>query len=132
MIEMLIGPVAEVLKRIIPDPVERERITAEVTKTLAENEKALLDAMSTTMAADAASEGWLARSARPLVVIWSMVLVTSVVIETAVFGSARIVTSLQAVPDFLWNLIIVGIGGYMLLRSVDKGVKSFAQTRGRR
>lgn len=129
---MLIGPISDVLKRLIPDPVERDRIQGELAKTLAENEKALLDAMGQTMAADAASEGWLARSARPMVVIWSMLIVSAVVIETAVFGSARIVTSLQAVPDFLWNLIIVGIGGYMLLRSVDKGVRAIADTRGRR
>lgn len=131
MIDMLIGPVTELLRRIIPDPVERERITAEVTKTLAENEKALLDAMSTTMAADAASEGWLARSARPIVVLWSMAIATAVMVETGFFGTARLVASLQAIPDQVWNLITVGIGGYMLLRSVDKGVKAVAETRRR-
>ena len=132
MIEQLIGPVVDLLKRIIPDPVERERITAEVTKTLVENEKAALEAASSTMAADAASEGWLTRAARPIVVLWSLAIVTAVVGETAFFGSANIVKSLQAVPDFLWNLIAVGIGGYMVLRSVDKGVQAFAETRAKR
>lgn len=130
-LSLLIGPISDVLKRLIPDPVERERVQGEIQKTIAENEQAMVEAMSKTMAADAASEGWLTRNARPMVVIWALLVISAILVGSLAGFADAILNALERVPGQLWNLVTVGIGGYMLARTVDKGVKAFAEQRGR-
>jgi hypothetical protein len=88
------------------------------------NQAAIYDAMKEVMAADAASESVLTRNARPLVVMWCMVMITWVVLSP-VFGlQTETIDAIKAVPGDLWNLVMVGIGGYILAKTVTDGIKA--------
>lgn len=123
IVSLIIGPIADILKRVIPDADARAAAQEEITKTIIANEAALNDAMKTVMAADSASESWLTRSARPLTVVWSLLMVTWLAVIAPFTGlQAEALNAVKAIPTELWNLISVGIGGYMLARTVEKAL----------
>ena len=128
-LSILIGPITDLLKRVIPDANARAEAQEEITKLLVQNESAVMDAMKTVMAADAASEGWLTRNARPIVVLWSLGAITMIMVEAMTGGANNIVNALRQVPGELWNLITVGTGAYMLLRSGEKIAGEVARSR---
>ena len=127
MIMQLLGPA---LAKVLPDAGQREQVQAELNKAILENQAALNGAMADVMKGDAASESWLARNARPMVVVWGLVMITYVGVVAPLLGVQKeVIGALVATPDTLWNLISVGIGGFMLARTVEKGIGAFAGTR---
>ncbi len=73
---MLIQFLGPALDKAIPDAAQRAQVQADFQKAVLENQAALNSAMADVMKADAGSKSWLARSARPIVVIWSLVMIT--------------------------------------------------------
>ena len=124
---VIIGPVFEVIKRLIPDPAKQAEIQAEVTKAILANQAAVLDAAKSVMVADAQSEGWLTRNARPITVVWGLTMITWLGVIAPALGIAEgAIKAIQAVPSDLWSLVTVGIGAYMLGKTAEHAVKSYA------
>lgn len=77
-------------------------------------EKALAEARSNIIVAEANSESWITRSWRPIMMLMFGTLVC--LIATGLMD----VEALAAVPDRLWTLITIGIGGYITSRGAEK------------
>ena len=81
-----------------------------------ELEGKFLQAQSAVIIAEAQSQSWIARNWRPIVMLTfcaEIVLISTGMMDT---------DALNAVPEQLWSLITLGIGGYMTLRTVDKAI----------
>jgi hypothetical protein len=123
-ITAIIASISGILNKIIPDANKRMEVEGEIQRALIANQAAIYDAMKEVMAADSASESVLTRNARPLVVMWCMVMITWVVLSP-VFGlQTETIDAIKAVPGDLWNLVMVGIGGYILAKTVTDGIKA--------
>lgn len=126
-ITAIVTAISGVLARIIPDPDKRMQVEGEIQKALLASQSAIYDAMKSVMAADAASESWLTRNARPIVVMWCLAMITWVVFSPMFGAQAQTIAAIKAVPSDLWNLVTVGIGGYILAKSavdVAKAIKA--------
>lgn len=118
MILQILGLVAPILERIIPDPNKRIEAERELQKALIENQASLNSAMAEVMKADAQSDGLLTRNARPFAVFWAIFMVSYVGIIAPLFGIQKeTIDGLKAVPSELWNIIAVFGGGYMLAKA---------------
>lgn len=116
-ITAIIAAISGILTRIIPDPDKRMEAEAEIQKALIANQAAIFDAMKSVMVADAQSEGWMTRNARPLTVFWCLGMMTWVVISP-IFGlQAATIKSVAAIPSELWSMSAAGIGAYILGKS---------------
>jgi holin (3TMs family) len=125
IITALLPLITKVFERAIPDPAERAKAQQEMTSILLENQGKIFDGMKEVMAADAKSESPLTRNARPIVVYWSLAVITLIVIG-GVFGfAAPILDALKDIPDKLWDLMTYGIGAYVLGRSAEKAVTNW-------
>jgi hypothetical protein len=62
--------------------------------------------------------------ARPIVVMWCLVMITWVVVSPMFGLQVATIAAIKAVPSDLWNLVMVGIGGYILAKSVTDAVKA--------
>ena len=125
IITALLPVITKVFERAIPDPAERAKAQQEMTSILLENQGKIFDGMKEVMAADAKSESPLTRNARPIVVYWSLAVITLIVIG-GVFGfAAPILDALKDSPDKLWDLMTYGIGAYVLGRSAEKAVTNW-------
>ncbi|AWN35700.1 3TM-type holin [Methylobacterium radiodurans] len=117
----LLSTVGPILQRIIPDEGQRAQVQAELQRAALDQQSDLNRAMAEVMKADAASESPWARNARPATVFWALAMITWVGVISPMLGlQAEVVAALKGVPAELWSLLSVGIGAYMLARSVDK------------
>lgn len=124
MLETILSLVLPVINKLIPDPQKQAEIQAEVTKTLSQNQAVIYDAMKTVMAADAASEGWMTRNARPLTVFWCLGMMTWVVLSPIFSLQDATIKSISAIPSELWNMSAAGIGAYIVGKSLVEGMKA--------
>ncbi len=121
LLPMLLQFLGPALEKVIPDAGARAQVQADFQKAALENQSALNQAMADVMKADAASESAMARNARPATVYWALAMITWVGVVSPMLGlQSEVVTALKGVPAELWSLLSVGIGAYMLARSVDK------------
>ena len=67
---------------------------------------------------------WLQRSWRPILML-SLVLI--VVNNYLLFPYFPDTLTMLDLPDKLWNLLTIGVGGYVAGRSVEKAVKIYKQ-----
>ena len=117
----LLGALAPILQKAIPDEGQRMQAQLDLQRALLDGQSDLARAMADVMKADAASESPLTRNARPITVLWALAMITWVGVVAPMLGlQVEVVAALKGVPAELWSLLTVGIGAYMLARSVDK------------
>ena len=82
----------------------------------------LLEAQGKIVNSEAKSEHWLTANWRPIV----MLVFTSLVVARFLGFHAEGMT--EAEYESLWDLITIGLGGYVAGRSIEKGVKVYKQS----
>lgn len=114
--------------RFIPDAEKRAEAQAEITKQILANEKNILDAARDVVSAEINSDSWMAKNWRPSLMYFLMFLIFWIVMVAPFFGLVSQTTdSLKAVPPDLWLLLQVGMGGYIIARSAEKGIESMVK-----
>lgn len=114
ILNVLLPSLTTILNKLIPDADARAKAQEEITKAILDNQAALLEAMQAVMVADSQSESWLTRNMRPIVVAWSLCLITWIGGVAPLFGLAEpTLAALSKVPGELWTLMTGGIGLYM-------------------
>ena len=125
IVTSLVPILNDVLKKVIKDPVELQKVQNEMTNKLLEQEASITKAMTDVMTADSASTNKLVSSARPIVVYWSLGIITLLTI-LGVFGVADgAITALSGVPDPFWTFLTVGIGAFSVTRFMEKSIREW-------
>ena len=86
----------------------------ELSTAALDYEQELNKAKASIIVAEAQSQSWITRSWRPITMLTFVVLI--VLISTGLMD----VDALRAVPDRLWTLMQIGIGGYIGGRTAEK------------
>lgn len=127
MLQLILPYILPLVARFIPDPGQAAQFQAELSKALLDNEQSIIASMSQIMQADAASEGWLTRNARPIVVMWGLGMITFIgLVAPAVGIQDEVVSGLVKVPDSLWTIITTGVGIWFGGRTIEKVAASLA------
>ena len=114
-----IGDAAIKLREAITGDLPPEK-KAELQMKLAELDKAVMEAQSSVVIAEAQGQSWLQRNWRPLLML---VIITIVANNYIIHPYLSIFTDKVKVldlPDKLWVLMEIGVGGYILGRTVEK------------
>lgn len=119
-----LGPVLEIVKRVIPDPSERAQIEAQLKQAAADSEARLAEAQASVITTEA-SGNWMQRSWRPIFMFVCMGLLVWHAIGIPIMAASlnvplRDVVGLTLVPEGLWTLLAIGMGGYIAGRSAEK------------
>ena len=114
----LIPIIGDVLDKVIPDPVAQADAKVKLMELAQKGEFAEMNARADIIKAEAASESWLAQSWRPI-----MMLTFGALIVARWLGYAAPGISQEEILK-LWNIVELGLGGYVIGRSVEKIVPS--------
>jgi hypothetical protein len=116
----LLPAVSGVIDRLFPDAEARAKAQAEMQAALIAQEAQLQQAVIGVIRDEAKSEHWLAASWRPIV----MLVFTALVVARWLGWSAPGITEAEVLQ--LWSIVELGLGGYVIGRSVEKIVPQIA------
>ena len=129
----ILSPIlGDVLKRLIPDADKRDEIERETKLALLEHSDSIERVRGEIILAEARSSGWLTSSWRPLLmlVVIAIIAVNYLVFPLVAIWYPQIMANLLALPDQLWNLLTLGVGGYVVGRSGEKMIDSWTGKEG--
>ena len=128
----VLGPiVGDVIKRVLPeDKDKRADIEREINMALLGNSAAIEQAAASVILAESKSEHWITATWRPILMLtitaivgWNFLIAP--LIELAVLLSTNDQVPLSIpLPEQLWNLLMIGVGGYVFVRRGEKIAKN--------
>mgnify|MGYP000355561794 CR=1 FL=1 len=124
MLNALIGPLLGGLFGLIDKTVEDQdqaaRIKADMQTLLLSGQMRELEAAAQIITAEATGESWLQRNWRPLLMLLFGIIIANNYLVVPLFG-----TPMADIPPDMWALLKLGVGGYVLGRSAEKGIKAW-------
>lgn len=114
LLPLLLPILGDVVKRVVPDESAATQAEAALARELLLRQGELEIAAAGIVKAEAESEHWLTSSWRPIV----MLTFTGLIVARAFGFTAPGVSEGEWVR--LWSLVELGLGGYVIGRSVEK------------
>lgn len=108
-----------IIDKVIPDPAEREKARLELLRLQQDGELAIIEAQSKIVTAEAQSEHPITATWRPIV----MLTFTGLIVGYW-FGFTPENLSQDSINS-LFDLVTLGLGGYVFGRSAEKCVKEW-------
>ena len=112
------GKVLDFVDNVVEDKDEANRLKFEIQRQLIENKSSELEAAAKIVLAEAQG-GWLQRNWRPLLMVTFAGLIVA---HWFGFTAPNIPESVQ---NSLLNIVMVGVGGYVVGRSGEKIAEKF-------
>lgn len=135
LIQNLVGtiaaPVFDVIDKAVEDKDQAAQLKAELQRRLIDQQDARLNAQMKVILAEATGESWLQRNWRPLLMTVIVVIVANNYLLAPYLGAIFGVGLHLALPEQLWNLMTLGVGGYIAGRSGEKIAGTLRGKRGR-
>ena len=116
-----IAPIlTKIVGNIIPDKAEQSKVEAELYRQLLQHSSELNLAAADIIKAEAASGSWLAASWRPI----TMLTFVALIVARWLGWTAENIQPEEYLK--LWDIVELGLGGYVIGRSVEKVAPSLA------
>lgn len=111
---------SKIIERLWPDPTEQDKAKLELFRMQQSGELAEFTASADIIKTEASSESWLASSWRPI----TMLVFTALIVARWFGWAAPNLTEAEYLK--LWDIVQLGLGGYVMGRSAEKIVPSIA------
>lgn len=113
----LLGGLFNVIDKAVEDKSQAAAIKAKLQEMVLSGQMKEIEAAAAIILAEAQGDSWLQRNWRPMLMCLFGLIVANNYMVAPLFG-----TPLADIPPDMWDLLKLGIGGYVLGRSVEKGV----------
>jgi len=123
--------IGNVLDKVLPDKKAREQAKLQLLELQQTGELQQMQAASNVVIAEIQGESWLQRNWRPmLMVVIGLIVANNYILFP--YGQLFFPESVAVLelPAEMWNLLTVGVGGYIVGRSTEKVAKSWKNGNG--
>ncbi|SOC56473.1 Holin of 3TMs, for gene-transfer release [Chromohalobacter canadensis] len=125
------GPVMDVIDQAVTDKDQANKLKTELRRRLIDQQDTRLNAQMKVILAEATGESWLQRNWRPLLMTVIVAIVANNYLLAPYLGAMFGVGLQLELPEQLWNLMTMGVGGYIAGRSGEKIAGTLRGKRGR-
>jgi len=131
VVTTVVSKIADLIDQKVEDKDLANKLKAEIqadilTKEYSRIEKEL-DAQKSIIIAEATGHSWLQRNWRPITMLVFVYIIAHNYIIAPLFGLQEL-----AIPPDMWSLLKIGLGGYVIGRSVEKVAPTIADAVARR
>lgn len=126
----ILNGVGDIIGKFVTDPDKKLEAELALAKLESEFQSKLVDAdvewakaQADVIKSEATSSSWLARNWRPLL----MLVFTYIIFHTYVIAPLFSIKNVVPLDDQMWELLKIGVGGYIVGRSVEKVAPSIAK-----
>jgi len=114
------GPVFDVIDKAVTDKDQAARLKADLKRRLIDQQDTQLNAQMKVLLAEVQGESWLQRNWRPLLMTVIVAIIANNYLLAPYLGAMFNVGLQLELPDQMWNLMTLGVGGYIAGRSGEK------------
>lgn len=121
----IVETIGGIVSKAVKDKDLAARLTTEIQTGLMQHEASLVQAQASIILAEAQGHSWLQRNWRPILMLTIIAIVANNYLlfpYVQLFGGDAVVLEL---PERMWSLMTVGVGGYVVSRGVEKSVKTW-------
>jgi|TARA_R110002110_G_scaffold52660_3_gene152955 hypothetical protein len=121
--------VTDLVGQFVEDKDKANELETKIKNKLLSLEQEVITAQRDVIVAEAKSQSFIARNWRPIMMLTFVGIIANNYIlfpYITLFGGTA--TTLEIPPD-MWALLKIGVGGYVMGRSGEKMVESFAKNR---
>lgn len=97
-----------------------------LTTSLIDYSKTILEQQASIVKAEAQSESWLTRNWRPITMLTFVIIIANNYILYPYLSLFWDKAPALPIPQDMWSLLKIGLGGYIVGRSVEKAVKIYS------
>lgn len=123
----IINGIFGLVDEAVEDKDEKNKLKASLTEVFNKSDMnkfvSQISAQAQIITAEANSESWIARNWRPtIMLLFGTIILNNYILNpwlSVLFG----VNVMMEVPVQMWELLKIGLGGYVVGRSVEKGIK---------
>jgi len=126
MLNLLVAirPIAKialgVIDKSVTDKDLKEKLKSQITSQMLDNDSKELQSAASIIKAEASSQHWLTATWRPAL-MWICIIVIFNNYILLPFANIIFGVSVElSIPDPMWNLLTIGVGGYIAGRSGEK------------
>lgn len=127
LLPAVVSTVKDAIMKAVPDKDAAARLQADITTQLIAQDSAALDGAVKIILAEAQGASWLQRNWRPLLMLVIIAIVANNYLIApyinALFGAGSV--PVLALPEQLWNLMTLGVGGYIAGRTGEKMLETW-------
>lgn len=114
----LLKGVFGVIDQTVEDKDQAAAIKAKLQEMVLTGQMKEIEAAAQIIVAEAQGESWLQRNWRPMLMCLFGLIIANNYIVVPLFGSPA-----AEIPPDMWDLLKIGVGGYVVGRSVEKGIR---------
>ena len=118
----IVSKVADIIREKVEDTDKANELIAEIQREVFQYQTTELVEQSKIILAEIQGESWLQRNWRPILMLTVVAIVANNYLLApylnALFGKGTV--PFLELPEKLWNLMTVGVGGYVVGRSAEK------------
>jgi len=121
--------VTDLVGQFVEDKDKANELETAIKNKLIGLEQEMVKAQRDVIVAEANSQSWMARNWRPIMMLTFVFIVFNNYIllpYVTLFGGTPVELP---IPESLWALLKIGVGGYIFGRSGEKMVESYAKNR---
>ncbi len=137
LIESVINTGVSMIKSYFPpdlSPEQKAKLEAglqqyqlEMSKQMNDYSTAIIESQSKIIQAEANNGSWLAQNWRPITMLVFVVIIANNYIIYPYLSMFTDKATMLNIPDDMWSLLKIGLGGYVVGRSVEKSVKAYSE-----
>lgn len=129
MLSFLLKPITDtinsVINKTIPDKNLALSLQTEITKELISDNKSEIENAVKVIVAEAKGESWLQRNWRPLLMMSIVAIVVNNYLLAPYLHAFGITVVTLELPDRLFSLMEIGVGGYVIGRTGEKMLETW-------
>ena len=125
VIKAVASPILSIIDKAVPNKDQANQLKADITNALISFDTKKLEKSADVIIAEANGDSWLQRNWRPITMLTFVFIVfNNYILAPYIMLFFDTDVMLETPPD-LWDLIKIGLGGYVVGRSAEKVAKNW-------
>jgi len=116
---------SKILDKIFPDPTQKAEAQAKLMALQQAGDLKELDAAMNIIVAEAKSEHFLVSAWRPITMLCFVLIIVNNYLLFPYLSLFWNDAPVLSIPPDMWDLLKIGLGGYVVGRSAEKGIASW-------
>lgn len=120
IIDTVLNTVNNVIDKVFPDKTEAEKAKAAIQRAVLEIDRTSIEQSARIVLGEVQGQSWLQRNWRPLLMLSCITIVVNNYILYPYLSLFGVPSLRLELPQQLWDLMKIGVGGYVVGRSAEK------------